>query len=161
MTRFYLWFAAAVGLLCAACESTPRWPHADSGWKTYHNESVGYSLDYPAVCSVHEYDDGGVIFRFDGGPILCVSYLTERAADKRGLWADHDPVAEAALDGRSGSRYRYDHYDGPMYMHVTSYVVAHNGRYLGLAFRTAHEDLNVAQTRVLESFRFSQAGGGR
>lgn len=135
-----------------------EWPDEvlSGAWSTYHNDSLGYSLRYPAACSVDEDDGGRVVrFRYHGAPIIVVTFASEREAARRGLWPDHLPVGEATLGGRAGEKYVYNHYDGPFGVHTVSYVVPHEGRQLGMEFRTDDDDPSPVQRQILGSFRFA------
>lgn len=142
-----------VGAGVGACDRTPVWPDGDVELVEYRNPNVGYSVLRPAVCRIHEYE-GGTIFRYDGAPIMCVNFETEDGAKRRGLWAKHDPVAEADLGGRRGEKFRYDHYDGPIFMRTLSYVVPHKGKYVALEFRSRGGTITELQDAIIASFRF-------
>ena len=64
----------------------------------------------------------------------------------------------ATLDGRSGEKFVYNHYDGPFGMRTVSYVVPHGEKFLGLEFRTGEEEPTATQAEILESFRFLHEG---
>lgn len=143
--------------LAGCAPAALEWPDEVLGhaWAQYRNEAVGYSLSYPAACSVEE-DDGGltVRFRYHGAPIIAVTLASETEAARRGLWPDHLPVGEVTLGGREGQKYVYNHYDGPFGLHTVSYVVPHADRQLGLEFRTDDDDPSRVQRQILSSFRF-------
>ena len=138
-----------------ACHGTPPpSPDAESvRWATYTDETVGFSLDYPDVYTVTG-QSGSVRMRHDGYPVISIALETEQGARRRGLWSKHDPVGEIELGGRDGKRYVYHHYDGPFSMRTVSYVVEHDGKYLGLEFRTALDQPDAVQRHILDSFRF-------
>jgi len=137
-----------------ACDTTPRWPASADGWKTYRNENIGISLEYPGQCSV---DDEGhrVLIRNDGAPIISIAWTTEADARKNGLWPGHEPIGPVQLGGRAGKLYRYSHSDGPFGMRTTSFVVPHRAKYFALEFRISEEELGPIAKQVLDSFAFT------
>ena len=144
---------------CSQLGCSPRgfvWPHVDAnGWNTYSNDVIGYTLRVPAVCEVEEADDGrDVLFRFLGAPIIAIRFVDESEGSERGLWVGHEPISETELSGRSGFRYRYDHYDGPFGMQTVSYVVPHRDRLIGLELRTGAPRPTTTQQAILDSFAF-------
>jgi len=149
-------FILAMGMTGCA-PAALEWPDEVLGhaWAQYRNDAVGYSLSYPAACSVEEDDAGMTVrFRYHGAPIIAVTLASENEAARRGLWPDHLPVGVATLGGREGEKYVYNHYDGPFGLHTVSYVVPHDDRELGLEFRTDDDDPSLVQRQILSSFRF-------
>jgi hypothetical protein len=142
-------------LLLAACRGKPpEHPELDSvQWRSYANEAIGFRMTIPDCYSVQE-DTGApdVIFRSDGYPVMMVTLLGKDRADRRGLWADHEPVATEMLDGRPANRYEYDHHDGPFIMHTLSWVMPWRGQFLELALRTEASVPDALQQRMLDSF---------
>jgi len=105
-------------------------------WKTYSNELVGYSLQYPEELEVDKSRRGkDALFRFDGYPIISINYVDSTEGAKRGLWIRHKPLGPTELSGKKGLKYAYTHYDAIFGMPVQSYVIRHKDHYLGLEFR--------------------------
>jgi hypothetical protein len=117
---------------------------------------LGGSINYPIVLQLEEFGNQSVLFRngSDGVPIL-VRYSDEQEGKKRDIWFGHEPVEKITHAGRAGNKYIYSHHDGPFGMRTVSFVVKHQGKFLGLEFR-ALDDLNERQQHVLESFKFSE-----
>ena len=151
--RTVLLAVLAASVLLGGCESAaPTPPDADAvAWSDYEDAEAGFSFRYPDVYVVERHG-GGVLFRHDGYPVLSISHITAEEADDRGLWADHEPVGEAELAGRSAQRYVYHHQDVFTTMRTVSYVVDHRGKYLGVEFRTGLEGHDEVQRRMLDSF---------
>lgn len=149
--------ALLAGLLTAGCGGSPPPNPAASAvvWKTYSNSVVGYSLEYPDVYTPQEHHQGrDVLFRYDDYPVISISHVDEEEGRGRGLWVKYGAVRSIQLSGRQGKQYRYDHYDGPLYMSTMSYVVPHQEKFLGLEFRTNLEQVDEVQRRILRSFQF-------
>lgn len=133
------------------------WPLvADTDWARYESARFGFALQYPAMCEVEEHP-GGVIFRHLGDPILVVNVSDEEEGRRRGLWFDHEPVGELVVAGRSAQRYDYIHFDGPAGVRTVSFVVPHDGRFLGVEMRIIGEP-GPTQERVLSSLRLGLPG---
>ena len=152
-------FYVLMSLLChCACNTTPATPPntTDAEWQTYHNERAAYSLRYPADYALErDRDELDVRLRWQDAPIINISFANKEQSKEHGLWARHEPVGEIALGGKKGLKYIYNHCDGPFCMRTISYVVAHKGGYIGLAFRTEERDLPAIYSRVVESFAFN------
>lgn len=149
-----------VAALAGACGGPPPENPApdDVGWRTFVNETVGYSIEVPDVYIPMTHAGGrDVLFRYEGYPVIAISWVDEAEGRGRGLWPAHEPAGAVTLGGRPGSLYIYDHYDGPFGMHTVSRVVEHGGRMLGVELRTDHETPDPLQQRILESFRFTDA----
>lgn len=149
--------AFAALLAVAGCESTPpELPDpASVSWITYTNPVLGYSVDVPSSFVRQENSrNPSVLFRYDGFPVVAVNFVSREEGKKRGLWVGKEPAGTIHLGNRDGKRYVYRHYDGPSYMRTMSYVVEHQGKYLGLEFRTGNEEPDTVQSRILASFRF-------
>jgi len=149
--------AIAIAILIAGC--SPRgfdWPDvSDDDWAVYVNDKVGYRINVPNICDVEEHHDGRtVLFRFRGAPIIAVNFVDEAEGDERGLWIGHEPSGEVELAGRSGHRYRYDHFDGPFGMRTVSYVIPHRDRFLGIELRTGETEPTSIQQTILDSLNF-------
>lgn len=124
-------------------------------WASYTNDVVGYAVEYPDTYQLCEHHGGAdAQLRHGRHPSIVIHWVREGDGRSRGLWPKAAPLEPIQLGGRAGQRYVYDHYDGPFYMRVVSYVVEHRGRQLGLEFRTNREDLDPVQQHVLDSFRF-------
>lgn len=148
-----------LGLLAAAAafflkDPLPRPDPAVVGWKTYANDTVGYTFEYPDVYTVTEYSDGAVvILRQERTPRVLVSFVTEGDGQRQGIWFAHEPDGEITLGGREGQHYLYTHYDGPFGDPTEAYVVPWRDRMLGLEFRR-ERPIDALDRRTLESFRF-------
>ena len=145
-----------INLFLSACISNPPeeinsiYPKA---WKTFTNQIAGYSLSYPIEFEVDESRDGkDVIFRFDSYPIIAVNYVDSAEGRTRGLWVKHEPVDNIKLDGISGKKYEYTHYDAIFGMEVQSWVVSHKSKFLGLEIRKTGE-LGTILKKVRNSFK--------
>ena len=157
-----LWFhgvcLSLLGLFfTGGCGGTPpRNPPAEGvTWKVYSNAVVGYTLEYPEVYEPQEHHEGrDVLFRYDGYPVISISHVDEEEGRNRGLWVGRQPLERIWLAEREGDQYHYRHYDGPFYMRTVSYVVPHQGKSLGLEFRTHQTEPDGVQRHILRSFRF-------
>ena len=123
-------------------------------WKTFSNPKLQYSLEYPDACEIVQYGDRSVFFKYNGGTIFRVEHVTEEECRDNGLWLTSKPIGEIQLGGRKGHRYIYNHYDGPIYSHTISYVTEHQGKFLGIEFRTDNDELDEVHRHILNSFSF-------
>ena len=125
-------------------------------WKTYSNELVGYSLQYPEELEVDKSCKGkDALFRFDGYPIISINYVDSTEGAKRGLWIRHKSLGPTELSGKKGLKYTYIHYDAIFGMPVQSYVIPHKDRYLGLEFRKSG-DLGPILEKIYNSFTLAE-----
>jgi len=143
----------AGALLFQGCLGAPDTPRAGTfAWKTYRNDAIGVSLEYPDAYQPYELESGvDVAFKLHGSPAIRLSLRSEADSRHHGLWAGSEPVADALFAGRQGKRYAYDHYDGPFGSPVLAFVIPHEGKFLALEFRTMNSDLDDVQRRILES----------
>lgn len=155
MKRHHPFYILMSLLCCCACNTTPATPPntTDAEWQTYYSERAAYTLHYPQDYILEKEDSGSSVrLRWRDAPIVNISFIDRAESKRRGLWALHEPVGEIELGGKKGLKYIYDHCDGPFCMRTISYVVAHKGRYIGLAFRTADQDLPEIYGRIVDSF---------
>lgn len=149
--------AAALLLLAGCGRDTPP-PNPESAsvrWQTYTDPRLGFSFEHPDVFEVSNDREGrGLILRYDGYPVVSVGHYSESEADSRGLWAGREPQGAIRLGGRPGVRYVYDHSEVLSSMRTVSYVVEHDGKFLGLEFRTDLDRPDAVQQHMLDSFRF-------
>ncbi len=125
-----------------------------SKWKTYTNDQVGYTFQYPAEFEARDHHEGtDVMLRYKGYPIVAVNFCDEDEARSRGLWAQGEPEGQIALSGRTGQLYRYKHQDTFTMMPCISFVVPHRDRFLALEFRREGE-LDAVMQRIRQTFRF-------
>ncbi len=146
-------------LLITGCEDRPPPPlsMATVEWATYSNEQVGYTVQYPAAFTLQNSSNGRDLqLRHDGFPVIVINYTTRQEAEGRGLWADHEPVGDVELAGKTGKKYVYNHYDGPFYMRTHSYVIEHNDRFLAVEFRTKSNSADSLQQHILQSFSLAR-----
>lgn len=143
----------AGALFFQGCLSAPDTPQAGTfEWKSYRNERMGVSLEYPGAYEPDEWAAGAdVAFRLKGAPAIRLTFRTEEDALHHGLWAEHQPVSDVTFAGRAGKRYEYNHYDGPFGSPVLAFVIPYKGKYLALEFRTTNTELDDVQRRMLES----------
>ena len=147
----------AVAWLLGTCRSAPPELPPDFEWTTWSNAAAGYSLEVPAVY-VADVEDGGnaVFFRWRRTMPVKV-YLTDlESAKSRGLWVDEEPTGTTRMAGLPAVTYDYTHCDGPLCSRSASFVVARDGRWLALEFRSEGE-LNTVNQRVLSSFTLLEA----
>jgi len=119
----------------------------------YSNDTLGFSVEIPSFYSVNEDGQDTVIFRMDGYPVLMVNLLTEKRAEKRGLWARSAVHSAGSLSGMPAKHYRYDHFDGPFAMHTISWVVPWQRKYLEFALRTNATEPDSVQQHIKDSFQ--------
>ena len=150
-TRLIL--AAALALAADACGrgSTRALDPDNVAWVEYRHPRAGYRMSLPSEIRPEE-DGDGVFCRYDGGVPVLVRLTTEEEARGTGAWFGHAPDGPATLDGRSGQRIIYEHWDGPFATRTIAYVVPLGDRFLGLEFRTS-TGLDPVQERILASFR--------
>jgi len=122
-------------------------------WATYSSAKLQYTLGYPTVLKIQESGNGDVLFRHGWGVPVLVRFTDETEGRKRGAWFGHEPIEKITLGGREGNKFIYEHWDGPFGARTVSYVVEHQGEFLGLEFR-ADGDLSEIQHRMLASFSF-------
>ena len=67
----------------------------------------------------------------------------------------HAPPGDVDLGGKTGKLYYYDHCDGPFCSRMTSYVIDHRGKQLGLEFRSEGE-LGEVNQMIAGSFRLTR-----
>lgn len=149
----------ALVLHASGCDRTPAWPDARGDWQRFENGSVGYSMSYPPGCTLDRHGSD-VLIRYEGAPIIAVTWLTRAESERRGLWSRSEPTGATELAGRAGERYSYSHWDGPISMHTVSFVVPHRGKHLALELRMSGEELSTAQQRVVDAFVLDQPGSG-
>lgn len=126
-------------------------------WAKYSNPKLSCSLEYPDGYTIQEdHDKNGVLFRYDGSPVLLLRYTDEHEGRNHGLWFGHEAVEDIKLGEKSGQKYVYDHYDGPVYSRTVSYVIEYRDRFLGLEFRIDKKELDDVQRHILESFAVTE-----
>ena len=148
--RWPLILGAAIVPVVAGCrQQAPRAPAEGSfEWTTYANEAVGYKMEIPDVYRIDEEGGGdAVYFRWDGRVPVKVYLTDERNGRRKGLWPGEDPSGPIELGGRPGQLYEYDHWDGPFNSAIRAYVVPHEGKELGLEFRS-DEELHAVNQRM-------------
>ena len=143
----------SIGILAACQGEAPPAPDAASvQWRDYHAAELGVSLRVPSTFDVDEHG-AEVAFRSEGPTAIRLVWVTEEEADDRGLWAGHDGQ-RAAVGGREGMVYDYEHRDFERKSRTIAYVVPHRGRLLGVEFRTDDAELPGVYRTVVESVRF-------
>ena len=165
------------GLIVLAMLPTlrPDMPRVDASrttWSHYSHQELGFSLDVPDAMKIEEGSEG-IVLSVEGVGLVFVSFISESEADDRGLWGGRDPAANTQLGGVAGKKYVYDHFDALAGVHTIAYVVPWRDRFLALEFRTRRtslfeelglihvsedRELNEAELRMLESFRFNSVG---
>ena len=163
-----------VGLVVLAVLPTlrPDLPQIDANrtaWSRYTHEELGFSLDVPDAMNA-EQDSAGIVLSLDGSGLVFVSYISESEADDRGLWGGRESVGDTQLGGIAGRKYVYDHFDALAGVHTIAHVVPWRDKFLALEFRTRRtslfeelglirvaedRELNEAELRMLNSFRFN------
>ena len=152
-------FLNLIGMLASVCGCDDRSPllknlrSDELDWKTYSNSLLGYSIIYPSVFKLDEYGEGNLLLRYGSGVPVLVLFMDEQEGRKRGTWFGHEPVGKVKLGGREGTKFIYEHWDGPFSVRTVAYVVTYRGKYLGLEFRTP-DDLYDVQKRILAYFTF-------
>jgi len=157
LTRATLFVGMGLAPILAGCRHDAPPPPAEGSfaWTTYTNEAVGYTISIPDVYAIDEEGAGaGVFLRWDGRVPVKVYLTDERNGRRNGLWPGEEPSGEIELDGRAGHLYEYDHWDGPFGSAMRSYVVPHDGKELGLEFRSDGE-LHAVNQQILDSFTFT------
>jgi hypothetical protein len=156
--RAILLAGVALATILAGCRHDAPPPPAERSfeWTTYSNEAIGYTMSIPDVYRIDEEGGGeAVFFRWDGRVPVKVELTDERNGRRNGLWPGEEPSGEIELDGRPGDLYEYDHWDGPFGSAMRSYVVPHDGKELGLEFRSDGE-LHAVNQQILDSFKFEE-----
>ncbi|MEE8156043.1 MAG: hypothetical protein V3T53_13910 [Phycisphaerales bacterium] len=169
---FAMLIGFAVGTPYFRPELTTPGPEPVS-WTTYVDDRLGFAVDLPSnfVADVGS-DSSGVRFRLDGTSLVLIGWMDEAQADDHGLWADHDPVGDAELDGVAGKRYVYNHFDAITGVRTHATVIPYRGKFLSLSMRTRKASLledfglkpredpppNAVQQRIAASFRFTLPG---
>jgi hypothetical protein len=132
----------AVALLVGYVALNPLWypdlPNIEieqAIWTTYTHPDLKYSIDYPDALVVAQ-DGGEVTFSSHGTPIVWISHLTIAEADRRGRWADHEPVANIRMAGVAGKRYIYNHFDVGEGVETQAWVIPYAEKFLAFEFRT-------------------------
>lgn len=157
-SSFQFLFLALSGVLLQSCRA-PAPPSLDFQqvkWRRYENTTAHYSLQYPDIYKLEEEKTGGALFRHNGVPLL-VRFTDEIEGRLRGAWFGSKAAGEIELSGRKGLKYVYNHFDGPSYVRTIAYVVAHEGKYLGLEFRSDADELDKVQQKILASFTIGKA----
>lgn len=138
-----------IGFFFFGCQnSAPQLPEVVASWQEYSRPELGFKLKVPSYFSIDE-DETGARFRYDGHPSISVSYTTEDEADGRGLWAGNQIIKEVVINYRKWNMYIYDHYDGPYYMRVVSFVTKNKNKYLAVEFRI-DGDLQKIHREIME-----------
>ncbi|MGI9516949.1 MAG: hypothetical protein ACR2NP_07895 [Pirellulaceae bacterium] len=137
-------------------------------WTRYTHAGLGVSLDVPESLHIEESSDN-VSMSLDGSGLVFISWISENDADDRGLWGGRQPNGDTKLGGVAGKKYVYDHFDALAGVHTIAHVVPFRDKFLALEFRTRRitvfeelglirgtedRDLNQAELRMLNSFRF-------
>lgn len=146
-----LWTALGALALTACEQPVPDPLDEDSvEWTTYTNRTLGFSLDIPASYDI-EVDDNSVVLSDDGHTAVRVTHADREEARNRGLWAQVEPREEREYAGRTGQYYVYKHWDGPSYVPTLAWVVRHQGKDLGVEFRTTEVEMNDVHEHMLKS----------
>ncbi len=121
-----------------------------TGWKTYKNGAVGYSLLYPADWSLR--DGESVFFQTaDNKSVVDIRFRDGSLT----TWFDTAPVGDITLGGRSGKKFVYRYCDGPSCgADTVAYVVQHRSKLLGLEF-IGDKQLGETEQTILSTFQFT------